>query len=115
MVSDIERSLQFYKEVLGFEEEFRFGNYVGLKYGPAQLHLSQHGNPNSKPVGGGVMYVFCDEVDDYYKAITSKGAHTQKPPQTYDYGMRDFVAEDPDGNYIGFGVLGEECGQEPQE
>jgi hypothetical protein len=27
----------------------------------------------------------------------------QSPPKDYDYGMRDFVVEDPDGNLVAFG------------
>jgi len=104
MVSDIDKSLAFYKDVLGFTEDFRFGNYAGINHGDVLVHLSQNGNPNSKPAGSGVMYIFCDEVDDFYHEITAKGAKTQRPPQDYEYGMRDFIVEDPDGNLIGFGT-----------
>lgn len=104
MVADLERSLPFYLEVLGFEQEFRFGNYVGLKYGPVQIHLSQVGHPNAMPAGSGSVYLFCDEVDDYHRAITAKGAKAESPPRDYDYGMRDFCVRDPDGNRIGFGT-----------
>jgi catechol 2,3-dioxygenase-like lactoylglutathione lyase family enzyme len=104
MVSNLDRSLTYYKDVLGFTEDFRFGNYAGVKIGEVQVHLSQFGNPNSKPVGAGSMYIFCDEVDDYYREITAKGAKAQNPPKDYEYGMRDFIVEDPDGNFIGFGT-----------
>lgn len=102
MVVNLDRSLAFYKDVLGFAEDFRFGNYAGLKLGEVLVHLSQFGNPNSKPPGFGAMYIFCDEVDDYYGEITAKGAKAPNPPKDYEYGMRDFVVEDPDGNCITF-------------
>jgi hypothetical protein len=35
--------------------------------------------------------------------VVAKGAKTQAPPKDYDYGMRDFVIEDPDANLIGIG------------
>ena len=103
-VSNLDKSLDFYKQVLGFSEDFRFGNYAGVKYGEILIHLSQTENPNSKPAGNGVIYIFCDEVDEYYNQILAKGARLQKPPQNYEYGMRDFIAEDLDGNFIGFGT-----------
>jgi catechol 2,3-dioxygenase-like lactoylglutathione lyase family enzyme len=103
-VSDLEAALRFYLEVLGFEEDFRFGNYAGIKMGGVKLHLSQAGNPNSKPPGSGSVYVFCDEVDDYYAEIVAKGAVPQNPPKDYEYQMRDFVVADPDGNLVGFGM-----------
>lgn len=108
MVSNLDRSLAFYRDVLGFTDDFRFGNYAGMNLGTVQVHLSQSGNPNSKPVGAGSMYIFCDEVDDYYREITAKGAKAQNPPKNYEYGMRDFIVEDPDGNFIGFGTAAKE-------
>lgn len=51
----------------------------------------------------GSIYIFCDDVDAYYKETTGKGAVTQAPPKDYEYGMRDFTMEDPDGNLLGFG------------
>jgi uncharacterized glyoxalase superfamily protein PhnB len=103
-VLDVTASLAYYTKVLGFTEKFRFGNYAGIQMGEVQIHLSQVGNPNSKPRGSGSVYIFCDEVDAYYAEITAKGAKTQNPPKNYEYGMRDFVVEDPDGNFLGFGT-----------
>jgi catechol 2,3-dioxygenase-like lactoylglutathione lyase family enzyme len=102
-VSDINRSLIFYKDVLGFEEDFHFGAYVGLKAGDFSLHLSQ-ADQNIRPVGGGTVYVFCDEIDSYYKdRIDGAGVRIIQPPANQDYGMRDFIVHDPDGNQISFG------------
>ncbi len=56
-VSNLEAALKHYKEVLGFEEEFRFGDYAGLKFGEVYLHLSGH-NAHERPLGGGNVYVF---------------------------------------------------------
>ncbi len=102
-VSDIDASLRYYVDILGFSERFRFGNYAGVQRDEVQIHLSGPGVPNKKQIGQGSLYIFCDEVDDYYQTLSEKGAITQAPPKNYDYGMRDFVAEDPDGNLIAFG------------
>ncbi len=102
-VSDIDASLRYYVDILGFSERFRFGNYAGIQRDEVQIHLSGPGVPNKKQIGQGSVYIFCDEVDDYYATISQKGATIQAPPKDYDYGMRDFVAEDPDGNLIAFG------------
>lgn len=101
-VKEIESALRFYTEVLGFTEEFRFGNYAGLKLGEVALHLSLPGD-YQRPVGGGTAYVFCDSVDEYFAAITSRGAKPITAPSDAHYGMRDFVMHDPDGNQISFG------------
>lgn len=102
-VSSIAASLSYYTGVLGFAERFRFGDYAGVEYGEVQIHLSGPKAMNKRQVGQGCLYIFCDDCDAYYREITAKGATTQAPPQDYDYGMRDLVIEDPDGNLIGVG------------
>ena len=102
-VSDLETSLRDYIDVLGFTEHFRFGDYAGIRYDEIEIHLSGPGATNKRAVGQGSLYIFCDEVDGYHDQITKRGAVTQAPPRNYDYGMRDFVVEDPDKNLIAFG------------
>ncbi len=72
-VRDLEASLKFYTEVLGFEREFIFGDYAGIKAGHVSIHLAARGEgAHQRPIGGGTLYVFCDEVDNYYNTILKK-------------------------------------------
>lgn len=102
-VRDVEAALAFYTGVLGFLKEFQFGRYAGVERDGALIHLSAHGNPNTGTPGSGCVYLFCDEVDDYFREITAKGARVDGEPKDYPYGMRDFVAQDVDGNRVSFG------------
>jgi len=102
-VADLDASLLFYAQVLGFQECFRFGDYAGVVFGEVQIHLSGPKASNKREVGQGGIYIFCDEVDSYYAEIVAHGAAPQFPPKDYDYGMRDFVVPDPDGNLVAFG------------
>jgi predicted enzyme related to lactoylglutathione lyase len=102
-ISDLASSLKFYTQVLGFSERFRFGEYAGVEHGEVQIHLAGPTVPNKREIGQGSIYIFCDDVDAYYEEITAKGASAQAAPKDYDYGMRDFVITDPDGNLIAFG------------
>jgi uncharacterized glyoxalase superfamily protein PhnB len=43
-------------------------------------------------------------VDSLYADVIARGADIPKPPQDYDYGMRDFLLYDPDGNQLTFGM-----------
>ena len=101
-VANVESALRFYTDVLGFSEDFRFGDYAGVKFGDVCIHLCGH-SVHKRPVGGGTVYVFCDEVDSYYAEIEAKGASAKCAPRNYDYGMRDFTAVDLDGNHVTFG------------
>ena len=101
-VTNVEAALRYYTGVLGFTEDFRFGEYAGIMYGDVRIHLCGH-NTQGRPVGAGSLYVFCDEVDVYFAAIKGKGALVKTEPKVYDYGMRDFTVLDPDGNHLSFG------------
>ncbi len=102
-VTDVEASLSFYVDALGFSERFRFGDYAGLAHGDVRIHLSGPSAANRKQTGQGSIYIFCDDVDTYHSEVSRKGALIQAPPKDYEYGMRDFVVEDPDGNLVAFG------------
>jgi uncharacterized glyoxalase superfamily protein PhnB len=102
-VTNLDASLKFYVDVLGFTEDFRFGEYAGIKHGNVSIHLSQN-HTDMRPPGSGAVYIFCDEVDDFYQEITAKGVKTTSEPKDYAYGMRDFLSYDPDGNQVSFGT-----------
>jgi uncharacterized glyoxalase superfamily protein PhnB len=104
-VSNLDASAKYYKEILGFTDDFKHDNYLGLKIGEAALHLTDMKSSRGL-VGMGTVYFFCDEVDSYYAAINAKGALVQGEPQEYFYGMRDFIVADPDGNHLSFGCPG---------
>ncbi|MEX0655070.1 MAG: VOC family protein [Phycisphaeraceae bacterium] len=108
-VSDLDASLRYFIDVLGFSEDFRFGQYAGIKRDDCCLHLSAHSNPNIGEPGTGAVYIFCDEVDRYFADISERGAATDGEPKNYDYGMRDFIVRDPDGNQLTFGAPTEEA------
>ena len=81
-VSDLERSIRFYKETLGFTESFRFGSYLGLKLGEVALHLTVGGGGDyRRPIGGGTVYIFCDSVDSFYESITAVARRPAPPLQ----------------------------------
>jgi catechol 2,3-dioxygenase-like lactoylglutathione lyase family enzyme len=101
-VSNLDTALKYYKDVLGFTEDFRFGHYAGVKLGAVTLHLSA-ADDHPRPVGGSIVYIFCDAVDDYYGEIKGKEALVVFEPKNWPYGMRDFRVQDIDGNYLSLG------------
>src|SRR5580692_425182 len=107
-VSDLNAAIAFYTGVLGCSEEFRWEDfYAGLVLGKAHLNLAKGSGPFNRPVGGANLYFCLDsaaDVDAYYADIVAKGARVDKEPKDYPYGMRDFVAFDPDGNMLSFGA-----------
>jgi uncharacterized glyoxalase superfamily protein PhnB len=66
------------------------------------LHLLAAQETKRIPGNGGIC-VFVDDVDGVYAELAARGANVIKPPQNYDYGMRDFDVLDLDGNHLTFG------------
>jgi catechol 2,3-dioxygenase-like lactoylglutathione lyase family enzyme len=102
-VSDLQKAIRFYVETLGFVERFRYGTfYAGVQSGDVQIHLSC--SEGQTRIGAGQIYIFCDAVDAYYDVVVAKGATSLDSPKDHDYGLRDFLIADPDGNRLGFGA-----------
>jgi len=101
-VKDVDASIHFYTDVLGFVQSFRYGTYVGLKIGSCEIHICPP-DDRGPGIGGGNAYLICDEVDEYFAKIKAAGATPKSEPADRMYGMRDFVIFDPDGNQLSFG------------
>ena len=105
-VRDIAKSTEHYREALGFTVSFQYGKptfYVCLCRDEVSLHLIDAAKTKRLP-GNGSVCVFVDDVDAIHAELAKRGANVVKPPQNYDYGMRDFDVVDPDGNQITFGM-----------
>lgn len=120
-VTDLNRALAFYTEILGFKVAFQyegavawlnFGQYRegvgGLGQGFHDLALYQVPNPApaDRRKRAGMNHVAfrlasAEEVDRAAEVLTSKGIKVLKGPQTHkEDGDRYLYFEDPDGNMI---------------
>ena len=106
VVSDIAKSIEHYRDALGFTVTFQYGKptfYACLCRDEVALHLLAAHETKRLPGNGGIC-VFVKDVDGVYAEIVARGANVIKPPQNYDYGMRDFDVIDLDGNHLMFGM-----------
>jgi catechol 2,3-dioxygenase-like lactoylglutathione lyase family enzyme len=105
-VRDIDASVAYYRDILGFDVTFQYGEplfYACLCRDEFSLHLRAAREPNWVP-GNGAVCVFVDQVDALHSEFAARGARVVKPPQDYAYGMRDFDITDLDGNHLTFGM-----------
>ena len=105
-VKDITRSVEHYCKALGFEVTFQYGTptfYACLCRDEVALHLIA-ANETKRLPGHGAICVFVKDVDTVHAELAARGAKVIKPPQNYDYGMRDFDVVDLDGNHLTFGM-----------
>ena len=106
IVGNILESVAYYRDALGFKVTFEYGAptfYACLCRDEVALHLLAAQQTKQHPGHGGIC-VFVKDVDGVFAELSQRGAKVIKPPQTYDYGMRDFDVVDLDGNHLTFGM-----------
>ncbi len=113
-VSDVETSVGFYEEALGFRLDRLDADYASLRRGKAVLGLGamtklpEDGlGPGftqarvSDERGAGVEIVLeVEDLDDALARFEAAGGRLAEPIQRRPWGLRDFRVVDPDGYYI---------------
>lgn len=105
-VQNIAASIEYDRDVLGFDVTFRYGTpvfYACLCRNDVNLHLIAAEKTERLP-GDSAVSVFVDNVDELHAELSAKGAKVLKAPENYDYGMREFNVIDLDGNQLFFGM-----------
>jgi len=106
-VRDIGASLAYYRDMLGFDVTFQYGEptyYACLCRDEVAVHLRAASENAGWVPGNGAIAVFVTDVDALHAELAARGARVLKPPQDYAYGMRDFGVADLDGNQLTFGM-----------
>jgi len=108
-VGDLEASLAYYTEVLGFALDWRNRFFAQVTRGSAHLMLSQGDQGHA----GTWVYVGVSDADALLAEIQPRGATIRHAPANYPWGARELHVSDPDGHVLRFGsdaVPGEPIG-----
>jgi len=114
VVANVERSLAFYVDTLGFargmtvpeQSPFVFASVtsgsVEIFLNDAATAITEYPSFAGKPIGAtGTMFIEMEGIDAFHDAVKPKVKITM-PIVTQFYGMREFAIEDPDGYVITF-------------
>jgi catechol 2,3-dioxygenase-like lactoylglutathione lyase family enzyme len=120
VVSNVERSLAFYRDVLGFSlvttvpdaAPFAFAwmkrDEVSVFLNSLDSVKAEHADLGARPIGGSASLfivleaaAIADGVDAMFTAIGGRARVTMELKDQF-YGMREFAIEDPDGYLIIF-------------
>lgn len=97
-VSDVQASVNYYVNVLGFKVDWQTGGFASVSRGHCRLMLAQgeQGNP------GTWVWVGVGDTDLLFQEYCAKGAKIRHPPTNYTwaYEMQVF---DLDGNVLRLG------------
>ncbi|PYQ98925.1 MAG: hypothetical protein DMF95_04895 [Acidobacteria bacterium] len=114
LVANVERSLAFYTDTLGFERgltvpeqsPFVFASVtsgsIEIFFNDAATAVKEYPAFGGKPLGAsGTMFIELEGVDVLHDRLQSS-AKIVMPLETKFYGMREFAIEDPDGYVVTF-------------
>jgi catechol 2,3-dioxygenase-like lactoylglutathione lyase family enzyme len=114
LVSDIDRSSAFYRDVLDLTVKETVPDaapfvFVWLERDGVSVFLNDRkaveheiAGVSARQFGGtAMMYFIITDVDDYHTRVAPR-AQVVMPLKTQFYGMREFAIEDPDGHVLTF-------------
>ena len=102
-VTEYERSLQWYRQLLGSEPSF----YPNEREAVWQMdaHLFVYFEVLPERAGGSLSMIMAEDIDKTVAEISARGLEPLRVEQ-YEEGMRKVVYQDPDGNELSFGGTG---------
>ena len=107
LVTEIDRSIEFYTEKLGFDIDFRYDDfYSGIVKDGCSIHLKT-GKPSTEERkrrrnNEDLDIVFSvDRIEDFYQELSDKSVEIVQPLRNMPYGKEFYIA-DPDGYIIAF-------------
>jgi uncharacterized glyoxalase superfamily protein PhnB len=114
LVANVERSLAFYVDTLGFERGMTVPDqsplvFASVSSGPVEIFLNdaatavkEYPGFGGRPIGAtGTLFIEMDGVDALHDQL-KPSVTIVMPIVTQFYGMREFAIEDPDGYVITF-------------
>jgi lactoylglutathione lyase len=114
VVSDMDKSVEFYRDKLGIPLKFQSPEWTEFQTGATTLALHGGGVPRSEPPAGdpskqagACSFGFnVEDIDATYQELQAKGIRFVMPPtQRDEEGIKLAVALDPDGLPISFAQL----------
>jgi uncharacterized glyoxalase superfamily protein PhnB len=112
LVEDVNHTVRYYEERLGFCTEFLHGEpatYGTVESGTFSLHFAlsvpgagRSNRSENSPLANDV-YVFVKDADALHAELVERGAEVLNQPQTWPYQMREFSVRDCNGYHLCFG------------
>ena len=109
---DAHALIRFLVDAFGFEETVVYADgdtvhHAQLAWPPGggiMLGTAREGTPWSQQPGTSAAYVVTDDPDALHQRAKAAGAEIVAAPVDQEYGSREFIARDPEGNLWSFGT-----------
>jgi predicted enzyme related to lactoylglutathione lyase len=98
-VEDMETSLRFYVDQLGFENApWGDDNFTSVNRDAAYIYLCRGGQGR----GGAWVWVGVEDAEKLHQELKARGVPIRMSPTNYPWAL-EFHVEDPDGTVLRFG------------
>ena len=98
-VENMETSLRFYVDLLGFENaEWGNGDFTCVSRDKAGIYLCRGGQGR----GGAWVWIGVEDAEKLHEEYRARGVTIRMPPTNYPWAI-EFHVEDPDGNVLRLG------------
>lgn len=102
-VNDLARSVRFYVDQLGFEEDCQVEGWAFMSRGACQLRLGHC--PDAVPMSKAqdhswFAYLHVDDAQAMYREVLEKGVEIWLPLADRPWGQREFAIVTPDGHRL---------------
>ena len=104
-VQDLDRSVAFFHEQLGFDIAATYEGWCFLSRGAFTVMLGHCPDEVAARQTGDhayVAYVVVDEVDALHQEFGMRGVQSMTAPESKPWGMREFLVTTPDGHRLLF-------------
>lgn len=120
--NEAEKMIYFLVEAFGFTVHAKYMDggkvaHAQLAFGSSMIMLGDAKSDvygqmvgTSGEAGGKSIYVAVDDTDALFARAKAAGAKILEEPTNRDYGSRDFVCADPEGNIWSFGTYWPKAG-----
>lgn len=99
-VSDVQKALTFYSDLVGLVPERSSDDFATLKAGDANLWLHRE-DDGEVDLSGIELWVGVDDVDEVHQRFVEAGLVDLRPPSDVpQWGLRVTSALDPDGRRV---------------
>ncbi|MFJ9667191.1 VOC family protein [Streptomyces sp. NPDC101219] len=102
-----------FRDLAVYEGEDGAVTHAELAQGNGMVMLGSKGRGGAfdtamKGAGPAAAYIVVDDVDAHHRRAVEHGAEILMPPTDQDYGSRDYMARDLEGNIWSFGTYAPE-------
>jgi predicted enzyme related to lactoylglutathione lyase len=100
-VSDVAKSVAFYRDQAGFDLQNQFDSLAFFSAGPVMLMLNGGLRRPDRPLAGAIeIVVAAESVTASHRQLMDRGCKFINEPREVTPGMWATTFEDPDGHYL---------------